>query len=253
MSLAACSSTQIKPWGASTTFSPGWQQIKRGAKESFYNPETWVPLAGAAIFGFTELDQKVSDYAIDYGPIYGRSNTAIDKSDDVFVLTKLALFTTSLATAGADNFEDTVRFKGRGLTAQSIAIGLNNFFTGELKVLAKRIPPNQINDDSLTSRHASGAFLYSSLSRYNVRHITTDRFWQNSADAMMIGLASVTAWGRVEGGLHYPSDVLVGAAMGNFFANFIHYTFVAPDEPHKYSLEFSKTHVSSRLTIKVRF
>jgi len=251
--LGACSNTQIKPWGSDSTFSPGWQLIKRSAKESFYNRETWLPLAGAAVFGFTNLDRKVSDYAVEHSPIYGDSQLAIEKSDYVFTFTKIAFFTSSLATAGDDDFNETLRVKAKGLAAQSMAIGLNNLFTGELKTLAKRIPPNNINDDSLTSRHASGAFLYSSLSRQNMRHITTSDSWQTSTDITMIGLASVTAWGRVEGALHYPSDVLVGAAMGNFFANFIHNAFVDPSDRKTYSIQLIKTRIDSRLSLIVKF
>jgi len=35
-----------------------------------------------------------------------------------------------------------------------------------------------------------------------------------------------TAWARVEAGAHYPSDVLVGVALGNFFAAFFTEAFL---------------------------
>jgi len=44
-------------------------------------------------------------------------------------------------------------------------------------------------------------------------------------------MASGTAWARVEAGVHYPSDVLAGAALGNFLTAFIHDAFLnLPEE-----------------------
>ena len=56
--------------------------------------------------------------------------------------------------------------------------------------------------------------------------------------AAHIGLFTVeagTAWGRVEADRHYPSDVLVGMAIGHFIAEFFDYAFLGlgnPDRPH---------------------
>jgi membrane-associated phospholipid phosphatase len=44
-------------------------------------------------------------------------------------------------------------------------------------------------------------------------------------------LASGVAWARVEARVHYPSDVLFGAALGHFLAAFIHDAFLnLPDD-----------------------
>jgi hypothetical protein len=251
--ICSCSHEQIKPWGSNTTFSPGWHHIKRSAKDSLFDHETWLPLAGAAVFGFSNLDARVANYAFESHPLFGSRANAIYKSDDLFDATKVALFTTSLTSAGADDFSDTMRMKSKGLLAQSMAIGLNNVTTSTLKVVANRTAPNEIDSDSLTSRHASGAFLYSSLTRLNIRDTTTSSVWHKSTDIAMIGLASATAWGRVEGGLHYPSDILVGAALGNFFANFVHRAFVDPDFSNSFSVQYSKRRVASELIIQYSF
>jgi len=39
-------------------------------------------------------------------------------------------------------------------------------------------------------------------------------------------IAAGTAWARVEGGVHYPSDVLAGMALGHFVAAFINDAFM---------------------------
>jgi hypothetical protein len=38
--------------------------------------------------------------------------------------------------------------------------------------------------------------------------------------ASLHGLGFATAWARMEGGWHYPSDTLAGMAIGNFCAEF---------------------------------
>ena len=47
-------------------------------------------------------------------------------------------------------------------------------------------------------------------------------------------MAGGTAWARVEAQRHYPSDVLAGAALGNFIVTFIHDAFL--NLPDKYGL-----------------
>ena len=49
--------------------------------------------------------------------------------------------------------------------------------------------------------------------------------------------ASGVAWARVEAGRHFPSDVLAGAALGNFITTFILDAFLSPSEDS--SLGFS--------------
>jgi len=253
VSFFSCSHQEIKPWGSNTTFSPGWEHVKRSAKESVLDSETWVPLVCAATFGLTTLDEKVADYALDNSPLFGDRYNAVKKSNDLFESSKIALLFSSLATAGAESTEDSVRWKFNALTAQSMAIGMNNFVTAKSKIFTKRTPPNQLGSDSLTSRHASGAFLYSGLTRRHMRYITTRSGWHKSTDIGMIGLASLTAWGRVEGGLHYPSDVFVGAALGNFFANFVYRAFIDPEIASRYTVQIYKTQQVSGVFIKFRY
>jgi membrane-associated phospholipid phosphatase len=47
------------------------------------------------------------------------------------------------------------------------------------------------------------------------------------------------AWARVEGEKHYPTDVLVGAALGNFLTRFVHDAFLnlEPDDEFSFYLE----------------
>lgn len=52
---------------------------------------------------------------------------------------------------------------------------------------------------------------------------------RESLDAGLHALSFATAWARVEGGWHYPSDTLVSITIGNFCAAFFTDTFMGLD------------------------
>jgi hypothetical protein len=45
----------------------------------------------------------------------------------------------------------------------------------------------------------------------------------------IVGMSAGEGWGRVEAQAHYPSDVLVGYALGHFFSAFINDAFLGID------------------------
>ena len=49
------------------------------------------------------------------------------------------------------------------------------------------------------------------------------------------GLAVGTAYARVEAKEHFPSDVLVGAALGHFIGVFANEAFLGIDQPYQFS------------------
>ena len=52
------------------------------------------------------------------------------------------------------------------------------------------------------------------------------------AGEVAISLADYgSSWARVESGSHYPTDVLIGHAWGNFLAVFVLETFIGNDSP----------------------
>ena len=57
-------------------------------------------------------------------------------------------------------------------------------------------------------------------------------------------IAAGTAWARVEGCKHYPSDVLFGAALGNFVAIFVHDAFLPADSITRFTATLSRKEVS---------
>ena len=94
------------------------------------------------------------------------------------------------------------------------------------KSLTDRPRPDGSNTESFPSSHSSRAFSYAASARRNLQAGGLSRPVRRSLGVGVTALAAGTAWGRVEGGVHYPSDVLAGAALGNFVALFINDTFL---------------------------
>jgi membrane-associated phospholipid phosphatase len=95
-----------------------------------------------------------------------------------------------------------------------------------IKSETDRVRPDGSDDKSLPSGHASGAFAGARLANRNLDAIEMKPWLRRTLQGGNFALAGAAAWARVEGEKHYPTDVLVGAALGNFISTFIHDAFM---------------------------
>jgi membrane-associated phospholipid phosphatase len=103
---------------------------------------------------------------------------------------------------------------------------------GALKNLVGRDRPHPSpSSPSWPSQHATRAFAYSSSARAAFQSAGTHNLFSTSIVAMGEASAVGCAWARIESGAHYPSDVLAGAALGNFTTLFIQEAFDFHDSP----------------------
>ena len=91
--------------------------------------------------------------------------------------------------------------------------------------------PNHTNDHSFPSNHTTAAAVYTRLAMLNREQIPMDRGVRDALDAGLLGLTFATAWARIEGGWHYPSDTLFGMALGTFCADFLTRAFMGLNDP----------------------
>ena len=73
---------------------------------------------------------------------------------------------------------------------------------------------------------------------------------EGTTRATLIGLGAATAWARVEGDKHHLSDVLVSAALGNFFARLSFGGMVRPMMPDEAPV--SVTIVDDEIIMRLR-
>ena len=216
-------------WGASATIRPGWVRVREAARDAATDPWVWVPLAGAAAFQVNNFDRKVSDWARAETPVFGSEQSAEDWSDNLRSITVLAQFATLLATPSGKDPGEWIVNKAKGEAVELMAVGSTALMTGVLKSAANRERPNGANDESFPSGHASAAAVHGRLAEINLQSIDMSPGARSAAviglDALVIG----TGWARVEAGAHFPSDSLVGMAIGNFFASFITQAFLSDE------------------------
>ena len=111
--------------------------------------------------------------------------------------------------------------------------------------------PNGINDRSFPSRHATQAFSYATWFALNLESTDLPDRWHLPTLVLVKSAAIGTGWARVEGGDHFPTDVLLGAALGNFLMRFFHRAFLGlPDEVE---LSASYEYLNDGFTVGVRW
>lgn len=209
-------------WGRDA-FSPiDFDRVSRAAHDAFFNLNTLVPLAGAALFAIDDFDEKVSDWAVKHTPVFGSNRSAGDASDDLKTALTVEALVTAGATASGDFSDEWVVSKAKGGLVEFAAVSAVDGTTDVLKSATGRTRPDKSSDRSFPSGHASSAFSYAALSNRNIDSIHMPAGLRTPIKVGNLLLASGVGWARVEAEKHFPSDVLAGAALGHFLAAFIH-------------------------------
>ncbi len=199
---------------------------QQAALNALYDPYTIVPLTGSVVFTLGDFDQQTSDWAQRKTPIFGSAQDALDASDRLRYTVDTAASLMILAAPVNDD-ENWLYKKSIGFLNASVSHSITLNLTGVLKRETRRDRPNGSGSlDSFPSAHSSTAWNYASVGRrFNHESTYSDGIKQSLDIGMSLAAAGVS-WARVEGGVHYPSDVLFGAALGNFFGLFVYDSFL---------------------------
>ena len=216
-------------WGEDATLTPGWNRIKESAVNAALSPETWVPVAISMGFMIDEIDERVSDWASNNNPLFGSQENAANWSNYLAYGSGAAYLITSLATPSGDNPSDWLEAKAKGLALAVAVGGITEGSTSLIKDISGRPRPDESNDKSFLSGHASSAAVFTTLARRNLKSLSLSRRTRLFADIGITATAVGTGWARVEANKHNPSDVLVGYALGHFLSVFINDAFLGLD------------------------
>lgn len=226
--LEGCATTGTRHWGADATWNPGLERLRESATDAVKSPQVWAPLIGAAVFQINGWDRKVSNWARDNTPVFGSEQSAKDWSDYLLTASSVAYVSTVVCTPGSDEVGTWVREKSQGFLVGLGAIAATGLATTGLKTATGRTRPNGENNESFPSGHTSHSAVLTGLAHDNLSTIDMSPESRLALDAGLDALTVGTAWARVEAGAHFPSDTLVGMALGNFMSRFFDEAFLGP-------------------------
>jgi hypothetical protein len=226
--LAGCSITSEHKWGEGVTLTPGWVKFKHAAINALKDPGTWVPAAGAAFVLASGRDEELTQAALRENPVYGSKKEAADTSDEhSLLLDKIWIATMFAADSGE---QEWLRNKTTGVAAQVLMMNSAHWTTNILKEAIWRREPDpdlkHVEHEGFPSNHSLPPFAQVGLIRRNLRYTSASNAAQSVLITTSYLLATSSAYGRVEAGLHHYSDQLAGAALGNFFGLTVYDTFM---------------------------
>jgi len=222
-------------WGDAATLAPGWQRVKASAVDAVRSPWVWAPLASAAVLQVDSWDEDVADWASDETPVFGSPENAADWSDGLRIASLVGYGASVLATPSGDLDGDWLRAKAQGAAVGAGAFAATAGVTSGLKSLTSRERPDGSDDNSLPSGHASTAAVFGTLTVRNLQGIDLSPALRTTLEIGAGAMTAGTAWARVEAGRHYPSDVLVGIALGNFMGAFFTEAFLGLESGARFS------------------
>ncbi len=233
-SVTGCGTlNQGRGWGQDAIYPVDFKKVSRAAYRALLDPQTLIPAVGAIVFATTGYDRKVSDWATKHHPIFGSKETARDASNFMLIPLPMEVVVTALATPGSNDSKEWTSSKLKGLAVEGAAVLLADGVSWGLQKAINRTRPDG-GSGSLPSLHASTAFSLSMLSNRNLESLPLSKEVRIPLQIGNVLLATSVAWARVEGGEHFPSDVLAGAALGNFFSGFIHDAFLGLPERKRF-------------------
>ncbi|MGA7540813.1 MAG: phosphatase PAP2 family protein [Steroidobacteraceae bacterium] len=229
LSLAGCATLpDAPPWGAGVTLTPGWARARAAAVHAATDPWVWAPVAGAAALQIDDFDHRLSRWGRTQNPIFGSESNATLWSDRLRSASVGADLATVLFTPSGDAGGEWLLDKAKGYLVNLAAATTAIESTTLLQHVVSRERPNGANDHSFPSDHSAASSVYTRLASLNLEEIPMNGGTRAALDVGLHALSFATAWARVEGGWHYPSDTLASMAIGNFCAEFFTDTFMDP-------------------------
>ena len=240
-------------WGEDATIRPGWERVHESAVNAARDPWVWGPLVGAALFQIDNFDHRTADWARENTPVFGSQKNAEQWSDDLRDASALVQYVTIAATPSGPDAGDWFVNKAKGTLVSVAAVSSTVLVTNALKDATDRERPNGNDSASFPSGHTSSSAVHTRLASRNLRAIDMSEGWRTAADASLIAMTIGTSWSRIEAGWHYPSDTLVGMALGNFLAAFFYDAFMGLEDDPRASLSLQAEVEGASLQWQWRF
>ena len=229
LSLSACAMHPGSGGPNRATFTPSLSRMRRAAEDAATSPMTWAPAAVAGMLQIHHTDRHISHWFKHHHPIFGSRHTAQTASYATLGVSG-GLYALSVAALpnGHQGWHYNARVAGIGAGSTLTTLGV----TEGLKKAVGRQRPDQSNHASFPSGHASLTGDWATMTDQDIDRTALTPFEKFSLNGVSDSLAAVTDYARVSGRKHYPSDVLVGAALGHFIGVFADEAFIGASPAH---------------------
>ena len=236
---AGCGTLQNgRGWGEDAFSSPTLEKIGQSAYRALVDWQTLVPAAGALIFTIDHFDTRVSDWASQNHPVFGSESGARRASDILLGGTFVEAIGTSFATPSGEDSKDWEIAKAKGFGVELLAFGATGGTVILLRKTTQRTAPDG-RKDQFPSGHETLGVGNLTLSNRNLDYIPMSDEVRIPIQAGNIAYGALLGWARVEARGHYPTDVLVGAALGHFINAFIYDAFMNLPESKNFGISVS--------------
>ncbi len=238
-------------WGENATVAPGWERIGSAARSAAADPWVWAPLIGAAVLQVDDWDRRSADWAREHTPVFGSQRSAERWSDDLKDASALIHYATIAIMPSGNTAGEWIWNKAKGSLVHVAAVSATANVTSQLKDVSDRTRPNGVAKESFPSGHTSSSAVHTRLASRNLHALELSPAATLAADIGLHALTIGTSWSRIEAGWHYPSDTLVGMALGHFLGAFVNDAFLG--EGSAVRLGFSASRDGGMLTFGKAF
>ena len=211
-------------------YSGTWyDRIWRSAMTAIEHPNTWIPLSGAVVIYATNTDKKISKFAVKHKFIYGDKYSA-NRYSNIFTryVLNISDYVVSIASPCIHENDSWLFEKTKRIIVHNIAF-ITAYETKDIiKFQALRLRPNKHDHFSMPSGHALMPILFCNLINQDIQRMDIPKRANSGIRGLVYSFGYIAAWGKIEGNSHYPTDSLVGAAIGNFFATFFYELIMNP-------------------------
>lgn len=239
VAVSGCSTSGQAVLGSNATYKPGWSTIKRSMHNAARDPQVWGSLLAGIVLQVDDMDERLYDHLREQTPLFGSSSNANRRSDDWRSLTSVAYVSTALLVPAEEGRPWMSRARLLGL--EWAGVQSTRIVTSALKKAAGRQRPNDRDYKSMPSGHTSRAKISAQMANLNVHYVDIESSTKSGLNWTFNGFAALTGWARVEAGVHYPSDVLAGWALGQFMSHLV-VSFIQPDRVYNIQPELSRDH-----------
>lgn len=224
--LSSCSLlTRKGDWGKDAFWPLKGSRIKDAFIKNITSPHVWIPASGAAITYFGNYDKKITRWAHDENLFFDNHEDASDWSDNLLTILENEMYLSMFLTASSSEdptIKEYVVNKGKGYLVIRIATRSTDIVRDKAANFFKREKPNHVNKRSFPSGHSSKAASRSMITNRNLDSIPMNEYLRTGIRSVNTSAAGLMLIARVEGNAHYPSDALMGYALGSFFSGFLY-------------------------------